>query len=585
MSVHMITWFGVAQIMILLFIILILIKPLGTYMARVYSGQFTFMEPLLAPIEQFIYKIIGIDEKKEMVWQEYASAILMVSFFGFILLYSILKFQLYLPLNPERFPNLSDDLAFNTAVSFITNTDWQAYGGESTLSYFSQMVGLTVQNFISASVGMSVAIAFIRGLSRKNTRLIGNFWVDLTRGCLYILLPLSLVLAILLGTQGVIQNFNAYTNVQSLQSIMHKSSDILDNRFIPGGPVASQIAIKQLGTNGGGFFNTNSAHPFENPTPLSSLLELIAILLIPAALVYTFGIMVGDRRQSWMLLSAMILIFLPLMVFSLSQEQASNPHISSNLVDQVMSPYQPGGNMEGKELRFGIVNSTLWASATTATGNGSTNSIFDSYTPLGGLIPLIFMQFGEIIFGGVGSGLYTMLIFVIITVFISGLMIGRTPEYLGKKIQFFEMKMASLVILVPTFLVLFGVGLISFVKSAQEGMFNPGAQGFTEILYAFTSATFNNGSAFAGLQANTPFYNTILGLTMLISRYWAIIPVLAIAGSLSEKNVTPINTGTLSTHTIFFLAFLIGVILLIGPLIFIPANTLGPVTEYFSWIK
>jgi potassium-transporting ATPase potassium-binding subunit len=563
----------------------LLLKPLGSYMARIYNGQFTFMEPILGPIEEMLYKIIGIDEKKEMIWQEYAFAMLSCSFLGFLFLFGILRFQYNLPLNPENFPNLNNDLAFNIAVSFVTNTNWQAYGGESTLSYFSQMFGLGVQNFLSASMGMAVAVAFIRGIIRKNSPLIGNFWVDLTRGCLYILLPLSIILSILLGSQGVIQNYNHYVNAPALQSLSEKSNDILDSRLIPGGPVASQVAIKQLGSNGGGFFNVNSAHPFENPTPLSNFLELLAIILIPAALCYTFGVMVGDKRQAWLLLTAMTVIFLPLFLFSLHNEQMGNPLISNEFVDQTLSPYQPGGNMEGKELRFGILNSTLWTSATTATSNGSVNSSLDSYTPLGGVVPLLFMLLGEIIYGGVGAGLFTMLIFVFITVFISGLMIGRTPEYLGKKIEFFEMKMSILTILIPIMTTLFGLAIASLTPSGQAGTFNPGAQGFSELFYAFTSTTANNGSSFAGINANTPFYNTILGLTMLFGRYWVFITVLAIAGSLAEKNSIPATTSTLSTHTFFFLILLVGVILLIGPLTYTPALTLGPVIEYFQWVK
>ncbi len=470
-------------------------------------------------------------------------------------------------------------------MSFITNTNWQAYGGESTLSYFSQMLGLTVQNFLSASMGIAVVIALCRGITRRNSKFIGNFWFDLMRGNLYILLPLSLILAFLLGSQGVIQNFNPYLTATTIETSHDANGKEISTQSIPGGPVASQVAIKQLGTNGGGFFNTNSAHPFENPTPFSNYLEMIAIVLIAASLCYTFGVMVNDKRQGWALLVAMTLIFIPLLFFCVQQEQEGNPLLKGLNIDQQMSEYQSGGNMEGKEVRFGIVNSAIWASATTATSNGSVNSMHDSYTPLGGAVPLLFLLLSEVIFGGVGSGLYGMLMFVFITVFIAGLMVGRTPEYLGKKIQAFEIKMVSIALFVPILTLLFGVAAAVMTKDGAAGISNPGAQGFTEILYAFASASGNNGSAFAGLNANTPFYNTLLGIVMLFSRYWVVIPVLAIAGSLAQKNVTPSTTGTMSTHTPLFIVFIIGIVLLVGLLTYVPVLTLAPIMEYFQLVK
>ncbi len=554
-------------------------------MARVYSGQFIFLETFLGPIEDICYRIARIDPTKEMTWQQYAIAVITTSTGGFLLLFAILRFQACFPLNPQNFPNLSDDLAFNTAVSFITNTNWQAYGGESTLSYFSQMFGLTVQNFLSASMGIAVVIALCRGIARKNTKFIGNFWFDFMRGNLYILLPLSLFLAILLGSQGVIQNFNPYLAATTIETTHDASGKEISTQLIPGGPVASQVAIKQLGTNGGGFFNSNSAHPFENPTPLSNYLEMIAIVLIAAALCYTFGIMVNDRRQGWALLIAMTLIFIPLLFYCVQQEQQGNPLLNVLNIDQQMSETQSGGNMEGKEVRFGIINSAMWASATTATSNGSVNSMHDSYTPLGGAVPLIFLLLSEVIFGGVGSGLYGMLMFVFITVFIAGLMVGRTPEYLGKKIQGFEIKMVSIAIFVPILTLLFGVAITVMTKDGIAGVANPGAHGFSEILYAFASSSGNNGSAFAGLNVNTPFYNTILGIVMLFSRYWIIIPVLAIAGSLAQKNVTPPSSGTMSTHTPLFIIFIIGIVILVGLLTYVPVLTLAPIMEYFQLVK
>jgi K+-transporting ATPase ATPase A chain len=558
---------ALAQIIFFLLILLLLVKPLGSYMFRVYNDQFVLLEYVLGPIEDFFYKVAKIDPKKEMNWQQYAGAVVMSSLGGFLVLFGILRFQAHLPLNPQEFSNLDNHLAFNTAVSFITNTNWQSYSGETTLSYFSQMLGLAVQNFLSASMGMAVLIALIRGICRKNTKLIGNYWVDWLRGCFYILLPLSIILSIVIGSQGVIQNFKPYQMITMMEPVANKDGKMVMTQTIPGGPVASQVAIKQLGTNGGGFFNTNSAHPFENPTPLSNFCEMLAILLIPMALCYTFGVMINDRRQGWAILIAMSLIFVPLMLLGVAQEQSAN---------------QTMGNMEGKETRFGIVNSALWASATTATSNGSVNSMHDSYTPLGGLVPLLFLLLSEVIYGGVGSGLYGMLLFVIITVFIAGLMVGRTPEFLGKKIQSFEVKMASIGILIPVMVLLYGVAIAVLSKEGQAAIGNPGVHGFTEILYAFASTSGNNGSAFAGLNTNTPFYNTILGIVMLFSRFWIIIPVLAIAGSLAEKNSIPPTGGTMSTHSTLFIVFLVGVVMLVGLLTYVPAFTLGPITEFLQ---
>ena len=559
---------GLLQILLTLGVLMALAAPLGAYMAHVYNGKIRF----LCPIESFFYKLAGIDPAKEMNWRLYAMQVMWFSIGGGLLLYSILRLQGHLPLNPEHLPGNSPDLAFNTAISFITNTNWQSYSGESAMSYFSQMIGLTVQNFLSAGTGMAVLIAFTRGFVRKNTADIGNFWVDLTRGLLYILLPLSLILSVTLSQQGVPQTFHPY---QKIASVENKAEQV-----IAVGPVASQEAIKQLGTNGGGFYNVNSAHPYENPTPLSNFLELISILLIPAALCFTFGILVADNRQGRALLIAMTVIFIPLMFFCVGIEQHGNPKFVHLGIDQIASDMQSGGNMEGKETRFGIVNSALWASATTAASNGSVNAMHDSFTPLGGMIPMLLMKFGEVIYGGVGSGLYGMLIFAIITVFIAGLMVGRTPEYMGKKINAFEIKMASVVILMPCLLVLVGTSIAVLTAAGKAGISNPGAQGFSEILYAFTSAGNNNGSAFAGINANTPFYNTILGIIMFFGRFFIIIPVLAISGSLAAKNTVPVSAGTLPTHTPLFIGILIGVIVLVGVLTFIPGLALGPIVEY-----
>jgi K+-transporting ATPase ATPase A chain len=574
----------------LYFIVLIACaKPLGTYMAAVYEGKKTFVHPVLSWLEKGIYDLIGVEKDEESDWKQYAIAVLIFGAVSFVGLYLILRMQGMLPINPAKMAANTPDLAFNTAVSFITNTNWQSYGGESTMSYLSQMVGLTVQNFLSAAVGMAVLAAVIRGFARKNTEKLGNFWVDLTRTNIYILLPLAFVFALAFVSQGMIQTFKPYVDAQLVESTTTtdpntKKETQVTTQSLAMGPVASQIAIKQLGTNGGGFFNVNSAHPFENPTPFSNLLEMLAILLIPAALCYTFGVMVKDRKQGWALLTAMTVIILPLMVFCIAQEQAGSPKLAALGVDQAASAMQAGGNMEGKETRLGIVNSGIWATATTAASNGSVNSMHDSFTPLGGLVPLTMMGFSEVVFGGVGSGLYGMIAYVIVTVFIAGLMVGRTPEYLGKKINAFDMKMASLAVLVPPFLVLLGTAVALVTEAGKATIFNPYAQGFSEALYAFMSAGNNNGSAFAGLGANNVFYNTALGISMLFSRYFCLIPMLAIAGSLASKNTVPPSAGTLPTTTPLFIGFLVSMVVLVGVLNYVPALALGPVAEHFHMI-
>ncbi|HMZ41676.1 MAG TPA: potassium-transporting ATPase subunit KdpA [Anaerolineales bacterium] len=563
------------QLMFFMGTLLLLVKPLGSYMARVYQNERIFLDRVLGPVERLIYRASGIRPTEDMDWKSYAAALLVFNMLGLFVVYAQQRLQLALPFNPQGFSAVTPDSAWNTAVSFASNTNWQSYGGETTMSHFTQMLSLTVQNFVSAATGMAVLVALIRGIARHSGKGIGNFWVDLTRSTLYILLPLSVILAMLLVSQGVVQTFNGYRTVSPLQSA---------EQVIAVGPAASQIAIKQLGTNGGGFFNANSAHPFENPTPFSNFLEMLSILLIPAALCYTFGQMVGDLRQGWALLTVMTIIFLVLVGITIWSELGGNPALPSLGIDQIQSASNPGGNMEGKEVRFGIVNSALWATATTAASNGSVNAMHDSFMPLGGLVPMWLMQLGEIIYGGVGSGLYGMLAFVIVAVFISGLMVGRTPEYLGKKIEAYEMKMASLIILIPVTVVLTGTALAVSIPDGRAAIYNPTAHGFSEVLYAFSSAGNNNGSAFAGLSANSPFYNLSLGIAMLISRYWLAVPVLAIAGSLVRKKKIPASAGTLPTHTPLFMAWLIGVITIVGALSFIPALALGPIVEYLTII-
>jgi len=715
------TGLAVVQLLVYLGVILALAKPLGIYMARVYEGHPGVLGRVLGPIERLLYRTSGVRADDEMGWKRYALAMLLFNLVGFLLLYVLQRLQGALLANPQHLPGVRPDLAFNTAISFATNTNWQSYSGETTMSYFTQMFGLAVQNFLSAASGMAVLVALIRGIARRTASTIGNFWVDTVRGTLYILLPLSFIVALALVSQGVVQTFSPYKNVALVQPVVadQPKLDSSGGRFTDAqgnlvtekvtvteqtlavGPAASQIAIKQLGTNGGGFFNANSAHPFENPTPLSNFLEMLATLLIPGALCLTFGEMVRDRRQGWAILAAMSVIFLAAAVVAISNEQRGNPLLARLGVDQRPSFVQSGGppaaglvggqsggptaaglvggqsggptaaglvggqsggptaaglvggqsggptaaglvggqsggptaaglvggqsggptaaglvggqsggptaaglvggqsggptaaglvggqsggNMEGKEVRFGPATSALWATATTAASNGSVNSMHDSFTPLGGLVPMVMMQLGEVVYGGVGSGLYGMLAFVIVAVFIAGLMVGRTPEYLGKKIQSFEMKMASLVILVPPACVLLGTAIAVATAAGQAGPSNPGAHGFSEILYAFSSASNNNGSAFAGLNANSPFYTFTLGLAMFFGRFWTKIPILAIAGSLAAKRYTPVSAGTLATHTPLFVVLLIGAVLLVAALTFFPALALGPIVEHFQML-
>jgi K+-transporting ATPase ATPase A chain len=571
---------GVLQISIYLVVLILLVKPLGRYMERVYNDERTLLERFLRPIERLIYRAAGIDPSQEMSWKTYAVAMLSFNLLGILLLYGLLRLQSVLPLNPQELEAVSPDLAFNTAVSFGSNTNWQNYSGETTLSYLTQMLGMTVQNFVSAGTGMAILVALIRGIARNSARTIGNFWVDLTRSVLYILLPLSLILSLALVSQGVVQTFQESQTVTLIQAYTDTNGQVTDQQTLAVGPAASQIAIKQLGTNGGGFFNTNSSHPFENPTPLANFLELLSILLIPAALCYTFGVMVDDTRQGWSLLVAMTLIFITFLGLAVWSEYRGNPALSVLGVDQTATDLNPGGNMVGKEVRFGIANSALWEIATTAASNGSVNSMHDSYTPLGGLAALVMMQLGEVVFGGVGSGLYGMLAFVIVAVFVSGLMVGRTPEYLGKKVEAYEMKMASLVILIMPLVVLGFTALAVVTEPGRAAVSNPGPHGFSEILYAFTSQGNNNGSAFAGLIGNNPFYNLTGGLAMLFARYWLALPILALAGSLVGKKKVPVSAGTLPTHTPLFVAWLIGIVLIVGALNFIPALALGPIVEH-----
>ena len=497
-------------------------------MARVFQGERVFLTRVIGPVERFIYRIIGLHSDEEMDWKKYAIVMLVFNVAGLLLVYGLQRLQSALPLNPQDLGAVSPDLSFNTAASFATNTNWQSYGGESTLSYFVQMVGLTVQNFLSAATGIAILVALVRGFVRHSAKTIGNFWVDMTRSVLYVLIPLSIILAIILVSQGVVQTLSGSQEATLVQATQDASGQMVSQQIIAVGPAASQVAIKQFGTNGGGFFNANSAHPFENPTPLTNFLEMLAILLIPAALCYTFGKMVGDTRKGWAILAVMTIIFVAMLSVSVWAEQSGNPALNGLNVDQSASSIQSGGNMEGKELRFGAANSALWAAATTGASNGSVNSMHDSFTPLGGLVPMWLMQLGEVVYGGVGSGLYGMLAFVIIAVFVAGLMIGRTPEYLGKKIEAFEMKMASLMVLTPVLLVLFGTAIAVIISAGSSAVSNPSAHGFSEILYAFSSASNNNGSAFAGLGTNNIFYNIALGFTMLIGRYWLAIPALAI---------------------------------------------------------
>ena len=576
---------GWLQIALYVVVLIALAKPLGGFMARVFEGRPCGLDRVLRPLERGIYRVCGVDAARETGWKEYAGAMLAFNLLSLLVVHAIQRLQGVLPFNPEHLGAVSPDSSFNTAVSFATNTNWQGYGGETTMSYFTQMVALTVQNFVSAATGIAILVALIRGFARKSAQVVGNFWVDLVRSTLYVLLPLSLVLAVALVGQGVVQTFDPYARAQLLQPLKDADGKPIVEQTIALGPAASQVAIKQLGTNGGGFFNVNSAHPLENPTPTSNFLELLSILLIPAALCFTFGRMVRAPRQGRALLAAMVVIFVPLVVCCAVAEQSGNPLFARLGADARAGALQCGGNMEGKEVRFGIANSALWASATTAASNGSVNAMHDSFTPLGGLVPMVLMQLGEVVFGGVGSGLYGMLAFAIVAVFVAGLMVGRTPEYLGKKIEAFEMKMASLAILGPCFAVLIGTAVAVVAAAGKVGVANPGAHGFSEILYAFSSAGNNNGSAFAGLSANTPFWNLALAVAMLIARYVPAVTMLAIAGSVGRKNVVPEGPGTLPTHGPLFVTLLVGVVLLVGALTFVPGLALGPIVEHLQMAR
>ncbi|HLO32994.1 MAG TPA: potassium-transporting ATPase subunit KdpA [Anaerolineales bacterium] len=569
------------QIILYLVVLLALAKPVGNYMARVYQGERTFLDRVLGPVERLVYRLSGVKPDEDMNWKTYAIAVMLFNVLGLIVVYLLQRLQGLLPLNPQGLGAVTPDSSWNTATSFATNTNWQGYGGEVTMSYLSQMLGLTVQNFASAATGMAVLIALIRGIVRHTAKGIGNFWVDLTRTTLYILIPLALVVALALVSQGVVQTFTPYQTVTLLQPTTDAHGQAVTEQVLAVGPAASQVAIKQLGTNGGGFFNVNSAHPFENATPFSNFVEMLSILVISGALCYTFGVMVGDTRQGWAVLAAMTIIMVAFLALAVWSEQGGNPLFTKMGVDQTQTNINPGGNMEGKETRFGIVNSAIWATVTTSASNGSVNSMHDSFMPLGGLVPLFMIQLGEIIFGGAGSGLYGMLAFVIVAVFVAGLMVGRTPEYLGKKIEAYEMKMASLMLLIPIVLAKVGTAIAVVAPAGLATIWNTGGpHGFSEVLYAFSSAANNNGSAFAGLGANTPFYNTALGICMFFARYWLVVPALAIAGSLVRKKKVPASSGTLPTHTPLFVAWLIGVIMIVGALSFIPALALGPIVEH-----
>lgn len=591
------SWFTIGLFLVVLIAIA---YPLAIYVARIADAA--EIRGVVGAAERFLYRVAGVDPGRDMSWTQYAIALLLFNALGALVVFAVQRLQFWLPLNPQAFVNVSPDSSFNSAVSFVTNTNWQGYAGESTMSYLTQMVALAVQNFFSAATGIAVAFALIRGFARRSSQGIGNFWVDMTRSTIYILLPLSTILAVVFMSQGVIQNFDAYQQTTTLESLTYANpkldasgaplKDAQGNpvtepattqaQSLAMGPVASQEAIKMLGTNGGGFFNANSSHPFENPTPLSNFFQMLAMFLIPAALCFVFGRMVGDSRQGWAVLGAMTVIFLFMAVIATWAEQQGNPAIAALGVDQTHSALQAGGNMEGKETRFGIVASALFATITTAASCGAINAVHDSFTPLGGLVPMWLIELGEVVFGGVGSGLYGMLIFAIMAVFIAGLMIGRTPEYIGKKIEAFQMKMTSIVILVTPFLVLVGAAIAVMTEPGRLGIFNPGAHGFSEILYALSSAANNNGSAFAGLSANTPFYNSLLAVVMWFGRFAFIVPVLAIAGSLAKKKRIEPTAGTLPTHGPLFVALLVGTVVLVGALTYVPALALGPVIEHLQ---
>lgn len=565
-------FFDIGEMLFFLTVLTLLIKPIGTYMTNIYQGKSTFLSPVLAPLETLIYKAAGIKHDEEMGWEDYAKALLLFNGLGLIVLFLILLLQGMLPLNPQGFPGFSLDLALNTAVSFVTNTNWQAYSGEITASYLTQMSGLTVQNFLSAATGMCIAVALIRGFTRHTSQTIGNFWQDMTKSVLYILLPISIIAALLLVSQGVIQNFNPYTNSSLVQPFQTPDGQSTNNQMLPMGPVASQEAIKEFGTNGGGFFNANSAHPFENPTPLTNFLEILLILLIPFSLTYTFGRFAGNTRQGWALFTTMMMLFIVFLGVMYWSEYNGNPLVQKLGVN--------GSYMEGKEVRFGIGGSVLFAVSTTATSSGAVNTMHDSLTPIGGMVTMLLILLGEVVPGGVGSGLYTILAFAIIAVFIAGLMIGRTPEYLGKKVEVFEMWMSVLIILTSGILVLIFVAIALVTYAGISSILNPGPHGLSEVLYAFASVSNNNGSAFTGLNANTLFYNLVTALAMLIGRFVPAVAVLAMAGSLAKKKYIPPSIGTLPTHQILFVLWLAFVILIVGALTFFPALSLGPIVEH-----
>ncbi len=576
---------GFIQIIFYFVALIALGYPLGHFIARVYKHERTFLDPVLGPVERFLYKLSGVNADEEMGWKQNAVAMLIFNAAGILVVYGLQRLQGVLMLNPQGFDAVTPDSSFNTAVSFATNTNWQGYSGETTMSYLTQMLGLTVQNFVSAASGMAVLALFIRGLARHSSKTLGNFWVDLTRSTLYILLPLAIVLSLVLVSQGVVQNFSGYKSITLLEATADTGNVKVTEQVLPMGPAASQIAIKQLGTNGGGFFNVNSAHPYENATPFSNFAEMLSILLIGAALCFTFGNMVGDMRQGWAVFAAMMVLLVALFGTAVWSEQNGNPAFTSMGIDQTASALQSGGNMEGKEVRFGIANSALWATATTAASNGSVNAMHDSFTPLGGAVTIFMMQLGEVAFGGVGSGLYGMLVFVIVAVFVAGLLVGRTPEYLGHKIETYEMKMASLLILIMPMTVLTLTAFAVVADAGRAAIFNPGAHGFSEVLYLFTSQTNNNGSAFAGIGANTPFYNLWGGIAMFIGRYWLAIPTLALGGALAAKKLVPATESTLPTHTPLFIAWLIAVVILVGALNFLPALALGPIVEHLIMMQ
>ncbi|MGD0671016.1 MAG: potassium-transporting ATPase subunit KdpA [Candidatus Binatus sp.] len=564
---------AIIQIALFSLIIIAISVPLGLYMARVFAGERTFLDPVLVPAERFIYRLCGVEPATEQTWIEYATSLLLFSLVGMVVLYALQRLQGLLPLNPQGLGAISTDSSFNTAASFITNTNWQSYTPETTMSYLTQMAGLAFHNFVSAAAGLALAIAVIRGFVRREMKTLGNFWYDLTRATLWVLVPICVVFTLILIWQGVPQNFSAYTQVKTLE---HATQTIAQ------GPVASQIAIKQLGTNGGGFYNANSAHPYENPTGLTDLLEMLALFALGAGLTHTFGKMAGDRRQGWALFAAMGLLFLMGVTVANWSEQRGNPQFAKLGIDQSATATQSGGNMEGKEVRFGIVDSAIWATATTDASNGSVNSMHDSFTPLGGLVPLLNLHLGEVVFGGVGTGLAGMIVMAVLTVFIAGLMVGRTPEYLGKKIQSREMKLAMLYILIFPAVILLPTAVAATNKLGLAGIANPGPHGFSEILYAYSSCAANNGSAFAGLSANTPFYNWTLGFVMLFGRFMMMIPVLAIAGSLVHKKAVPESAGTFPTNGSVFVVLLIAVVLIVGALTFFASWALGPVVEHLA---